>query len=557
MKRAAPILAALLGALLLAILATTPRSPVPASAPAEVFSAERAMADVEVIAARPHPTGSEANAQVRSYLTQQMRALGMEVTESTGVVSAQGTERLNRWSGRTDPPQTLTNLIGVLPGKDRSLPAVLLMSHHDSVWGSPGAPDDTAGVASSLEVVRAIKAQGQQQRDLIMLVTDAEELGLEGAEQFFAAHPLREQVGAVINMEARGGGGRTTLFQTSRENGAAIGLYAKAVSHPVASSLSAYVYSVLPNDTDLTPVIKGSYTAYNFAFIGRSGLYHSPKATPANLDQGSLQDMGGQVLDLTRALLAAPVMPPKAPDVVFFDALGLTTITYPAWLGWLMLAAALGAFVLAFKDGDLRAARGGAARLAGLIAGAGILLYGLNRLSTGFAKGEYYDRLAAIPQLELMAMYAASAAALPAFGGWRGGKSGVVGAGMVLLILGAIAQWLAPTAAYVIVVPLVLIAMALHVPGRIASGVVAAVIGGYMLGLGHQLMQGVGPTMPMAAALPLSVAVLALLPLWPSLGRRSAWKAAAGLLLAAVSVALWVQVDAPADTRAVYADSKV
>lgn len=556
MSRAVPIIAVLLGALLLAILGTTPRAPVPASAAPELFSAARAMTDVRVIAAQPHPTGSAENAQVRTYLMQRMRTLGMAVTENAGVVSAKGTERLNRWSGRNDPPATLTNLIGILPGKDRSLPAIMLMSHHDSVWGSPGAPDDTAGVASSLEVVRAIKALGPQQRDLIVLITDAEELGLEGAEQFFATHPLREQVGAVINMEARGGGGRTTLFQTSRQNGAAMALYADAVSHPVASSISAFVYSVLPNDTDLTPVIEGEYTAYNFAFIGRSGLYHSPKATPGNLDQGSLQDMGGQVLDLSRALLAAPIMPPKAADVVFFDLFGLTTITYPAWLGWLMLAVALGGFILAFKDRDLRAARGGAARLAALMVGAGVLLYGLNRLSTGFAKGEYYDRLAAIPQLELMAMFAASAAALLAFGGWRGGKSGVVGAGMVLVILGTVAQWFAPTAAYVIVVPLLLVALALHLPGRIGSGVVAAVAAGYMLGLGHQLMQGVGPTMPMAAALPLSVAVLALLPIWPQFSRRTACKAAAGLLIAAVGVALWVQFDAPADTRAVYADSK-
>ncbi len=404
-------------------------------------------------------------------------------------------------------------------------------------------------------MVRAITARGPQQRDLIVLITDAEELGLEGAEQFFATNPLREKVGAVINMEARGGGGRTTLFQTSRENGAAMAVYADAVSNPVASSLSAFVYSILPNDTDLTPVIEGPYTAYNFAFIGRSGLYHSPKATPANLDQGSLQDMGGQVLDLSGALLAAPDMPAKAPDVVFFDAFG-STITYPAWLGWLILAATLAAFVLAFKDGDLRAARGGAARLAGLIVGAGVLLFALNALSTAFAKGEYYDRLAAIPQLELMAMFAASAAALLAFGGWRAGKSAVAGAGVVLLILGASAQWFAPTAAYVIVVPLLLVALALHLPGRIGSGMVAAIVSGYMLGLGHQLMQGVGPTMPMAAALPLSVAVLALLPLWPQFSRRAAVKAACGLLVLAVGVALWVQFDAPADTRAVYADSK-
>ena len=53
---------------------------------------------------------------------------------------------------------------------------------------------------------------------------------------------------------------------------------------------------------------------FNFAFIGRPGLYHSPLATPDALDQGALQDMGRQLLDLTRGLLAAPALPGKAAD---------------------------------------------------------------------------------------------------------------------------------------------------------------------------------------------------------------------------------------------------
>ncbi len=556
MRNLGPALGALVAAILLAIAATTPPGPRPADAPATSFSAIRAMADVRIIAQRPHVTGSVENAMVRDHIARRMAALGMEVSTSTGLIDAKGTKRLNRWSGRNDPPARLVNLIGILHGKNRILPAVVLMSHHDSVWGSPAAADDSAGVAASLEAVRAIRAAGQPERDLIMLVTDGEELGLQGARQFWATHPLRNQIGAVINMEARGGGGRTTLFQTSHGNGAAVQVYADAVDHPGASSLAAFVYSVLPNDSDLTPVIKHDYAAYNFAFIGRSGLYHSPLATPENLDQGSLQDMGGQVLDLANALLKAPTLPGKTVDVVFFDLFGRTTLAYPIWLGWvMMLLAGGGLFWIVRQDG--RAELGaGAGRMLALILGSALAFFVLNRLSLGLEPANYYDRLAAIPRLEVMVALAALAAFLALFGGWRPSRGGVVGAALPLFIIGLAAQILAPTAAYVLTLPLVLTALALlarHVAVRIG---VAALVAGYLLSLGHQLMQGVGPTMPFAAALPLALAVLALLPLWPGVAARNARALALAFLLGAMSMSLWVLLDQPAPSRAVYSDSK-
>lgn len=547
---------AMLVAVGLAILATTPPAPLSYSAASTVFSAARAMRDVQLIASEPHVTGTAESLQVIDIIIKRMTDLGMEVSTQQGTIDARGTAKRNSWTGRADPPATLTNLIGILPGKDRKLPAVLLMAHHDTVWGSPGAADDTAGVAAALEVIRALRTQGPPQRDLVLLLTDGEELGLQGARKFFAQAPLRSHVGVVINMEARGGGGRTTLFQTSHQNGAAVRLYADAVRRPGASSLSAFVYSVLPNDTDLTPVIQGPYVAYNFAFIGRPGLYHSPKATPERLDQGSLQDMGGQVLDLTRALLSAPQLPAKAADAVFFDAFGLTTITYPVWLGWIMLALSLGGFGLVLRRDGTAGLGSGAGRMGGLLALAGLLLFALNRLSLGLGPSNYYDRLAAIPRLEVIAALACAAAYLLAFGAWKPARGAIVGAALPLLVLGAVAQFAAPTAAYVIVLPALLVALGLCVPGAWSKAAVAALVAGYMLGLGHQLMQGVGPTMPMAAALPLGLAGLALLPLWPRLSQRNARAAAVGLLVAAAAVALWVQMDPPADTRAVYSDSK-
>ena len=67
--------------------AALPPAPIPASAPATEFSAERAMAHVREIAQRPHATGSADNVRVREYVVAQLRALGLEpqVQEATGI----------------------------------------------------------------------------------------------------------------------------------------------------------------------------------------------------------------------------------------------------------------------------------------------------------------------------------------------------------------------------------------------------------------------------------------------------------------------------------------
>lgn len=489
-----------------------------------------------------------------------MTALGMETQTDAAPLPAKGLKRLNKWSGRSDTALTMTNVIGILPGRDRSLPAVMLMSHHDTVWGSPGAADDTAGVAASLEVVRAVKVQGLAERDLIVLATDAEELGLMGAVHFFANNPLRHRVGAIINLEARGGGGRANMFQTSRNNGTAMELYATYATQPAASSLAAFIYSVLPNDTDLTPALEGDYTAYNIAFIGRSGLYHSPLITPDRLDQGSLQDMGNQTLELTTAMLKADGMPGKAPDRVFFDWLGVTTVHYSVGLGWLILAGAIAAFGFALRRDGTKGLGSGALRFTVLTVVAGLLTFAFNWISLGGARGEYYDRLAAIPRLEIVACLACLAAFATVIGAWRASSGAIVGFATPLLVLAIYGQAVAPTAIYFVALPLLLVALALALPaGKLrqygAVAVCAAVIS-YMLPLGHFVMQGVGAGMPYAAVLPFALTVLAVLPLWQGVDQRKAWLTAGIAAELALVLSLWVLLDAPADTVAVYVDNK-
>jgi len=555
-------LIALAGAVILAIMATTPPGPAAADAPATAFSATRAMADVRVIGRAPHPTGSAGDAQVRDYLISRLKSMGMEVATATGTMSTPAKKRLDGWRRAVEPAPPLTNIIAILPGRDRAQPAVLLMAHHDSVWGSPAAADDGAGVASVLETIRAIRAGGQPRRDVMVLFTDGEELGLEGAKSFFANDPRRGHVGVIVNLETRGGGGRATMFETGSDNGAMMDLFAKAVRRPVSTSLSVFIYKKLPNSTDLTVAKQSGYPGFNFAFIGRSGLYHSPLATPDALDQGALQDMGRQTLDLTRALADAPALPGRAADRTFFDAYGLVFVSYPAALGWVFLVTgAVGYGAAAWRRATVGEVAKGAGMLLALILVATAGLYIVNGISGAWGKVNYYDRLAAIPRLQLQALLVCLAAFLT-IRHWLPSRVGsIAGAAIPLLVLGAILQAVAPTASYPCVVPAMLGGVALAIDrfaGRsvgIAATMVAAMLGvGYMLGLGFFLMQAVGPGMPMAAAIPLAISAVLLLPLMPE--PRRALMVAAALLAVATGIALWVLLDPVAPSAAVYSDTK-
>jgi hypothetical protein len=558
------LLAATVGAVILAIIATTPPAPLPVSAAVTEFSAGRAMVDDRVIARTPHPTGSVADAQVRAYLVARLRAMGLETSTPGGTMSAEAAQRLELWRGTPAPPPPLANVVGILPGKDRALPAVLLMAHHDSVWGSPGAADDGAGVASALETIRAIKAAGRPPRDLMVLFSDGEELGLEGAKAFFASDPRRAHVGVIVNMETRGGGGRASMFETGSDNGAMMALFGQAVHRPVSTSLSVFIYKKLPNSTDYTVAKKLGYPGFNFAFIGRPSQYHSPTATPDALDQGAVQDMGRQVLDLTRALLAVPALPGKAPDRVFFDAFGLFFVSYAAWVGWVLLAlSAIGYGVAAFGRTRLGEIGRGVAMTLALFVGAGLLLFAVNFVSGGYGRTNYYDRLAAIPRLEVQALLLCLAAGALVWGLVAAARPARVGltAGMAapLLLFGLFAQATAPTAAFPIIVPLLLGGVAAAIwrfagarVGMVAS-VIAAMLGaGYMIALGWQLIEAVGPVTPMVVAVPLALAAVLLAPLVPAVARGRALQAAGLLIILALAIALWVRLDALAPSVAVY-----
>ncbi len=70
--------------------------------------------------------------------------------------------------------QKFTNLIAVIPGKDRSQSPILLGAHYDSVIDAPCADDNATSVAMNLAIAEEF-SEGELARDLIIALFDAEE----------------------------------------------------------------------------------------------------------------------------------------------------------------------------------------------------------------------------------------------------------------------------------------------------------------------------------------------------------------------------------------------
>ncbi|MEG1871030.1 MAG: M28 family metallopeptidase, partial [Peptostreptococcaceae bacterium] len=85
---------------------------------------------------------------------------------------------------------TINNVIGVLKGKDSTLPPLVLGAHFDHVGMDlngtvyNGALDNGSGTAFLLHLAKYIKTLGIPDRDIIFAAFNAEEFGLKGSQAF-------------------------------------------------------------------------------------------------------------------------------------------------------------------------------------------------------------------------------------------------------------------------------------------------------------------------------------------------------------------------------------
>lgn len=330
--------------------------PAPKSADSDPtgFSADHAKQLIDTFADEPHSVlHTEAHARSRDEIVTMFKDLGyqpeihsdpMPLSEATNTsqYSEAGLDALARLNTE--------NIVVRVPGKTDD--TMMLTAHYDSAvdfektadgrWDpkpgvSSGAADDGYGVATIIETLRAIKADGRTpERSLLSVITDAEELNLLGAMNEMLHHRADyDNVDLIVNIEARGTSGPAVMFETSDTNASATEFFLKNAPRPFATSLMPAVYRMMPNGTDLSIYLKEGFTGLNFASIGNSENYHTASDSPAYSDLTSLQHYGDQVLGLARAWSFDQDTPKLTDDQdrVFFPVFSGFTVHYPATVG--------------------------------------------------------------------------------------------------------------------------------------------------------------------------------------------------------------------------------
>lgn len=325
--------AAPLALTLVAALPVVPPQAVPADVSDSTFSAERAMQDLEMVAAVPHPTGSAAQQRVREYLVAQAEGLGLptEVQQDAG----SGAE----------------NVIVRMAGRANSAHDVLITAHYDSVPSAPGAADNGMAVAAMLETMRVLQAQEPLANDIVFLFTDGEERGLKGIAAFVHEHPAADRIGVAFAFEGLPESSGTVMRNTTPGDAWLVGQLAEA-SVPVFANSATNSSDRQHLGNDFAMFAPVGIVAAEFLTEGDVVRYHNAGDNVAAIDAGVVQDHGDTMVALARHFgdLDLSLVRPADHDLVFFTAPVMDLVTYPVWLAQalaLTAAVALGVIVAA------------------------------------------------------------------------------------------------------------------------------------------------------------------------------------------------------------------
>ena len=283
--------------------------PKPQGIDAEGFSAARVAADIEVISKEHHSVAHpEERTAVREYLLERLSELGADTVSVFRYDSLVGPK--NKHVVYTfDAYDVLAEFTPLKQSQDTTY--LMLVAHYDSRYSQPmpkdtvwsyGAADDGYGVGVILETVsQLLKQRENWNQGVKVLFTDAEEVGMMGMTAIWENNrEVFENVGFMINIEARGPWGPALLFEACPGNEKVVDLYASAAEYPYTYSLTTVVYSFMPNFTDFT-IVKDSIPGLNFSTIADVNHYHTDLDNFSNISQKSIQHYGAQVLPVASA----------------------------------------------------------------------------------------------------------------------------------------------------------------------------------------------------------------------------------------------------------------
>lgn len=275
------------------------------------FSAERIVNDIEVISQKCHSVAHpEERAEVREYLIARLKQIGADTIRTFKYESLTGPE--NKHVTYTfDATNILATFAPV--NVDNEASYLLMVAHYDSRYSQPiakkdtvwsyGAADDGYGIGVILESInQALKYRNEWQQGIKVLFTDAEEVGMKGMKAMWEKNREEfDNIGFMINIEARGPYGPALLFETSPGNEKIMELY-KSAKYPFTYSLTTVVYNFMPNFTDFT-IVKDEIPGMNFSTIADINHYHTDLDNFSNINTKSIQHYGSQITPIVKEYL--------------------------------------------------------------------------------------------------------------------------------------------------------------------------------------------------------------------------------------------------------------
>ena len=296
----------------------------PATAPETTFSAERAMVHLNVIASESRAIGMPGHEAARDYLVAELTAMGLqpEIQTTSSVLRFEGAD--------TFGAGMVSNVIVRIPGTANT-GAIAINAHYDGGATGPAAGDNGVGVVATLEVARAVLAGEPLANDLIIVFSDAEEVGDLGSAAFNQDHPWAQDVRIAINFEAQGSGGPAMLYATSDEDGWLTGEYLSVAPEASAYSLLPELVKSLPGRLacDLEDYLIKGAAGLGFVIADDTTDYHTATDTVTNVDQGSIQQEGDNTLAAVRHFGNLDLTEvPRETNRVYFTILPGVTIHY-------------------------------------------------------------------------------------------------------------------------------------------------------------------------------------------------------------------------------------
>ena len=297
--------------------------PSPKAADHEGFSSARVVEDIAVISKEHHSVAHPVErAKVREYLVERLQGLGADTVMLYGYDSLVGPK--NRHVVYTFDADNILAEFAPENASD-STAYLMFVAHYDSRYSQPmpkqdtvwsyGAADDGYGVGVTLETVaQLLKQRTDWNQGVKVLFTDAEEVGMYGmTAQWENNREVFDNVGLMINIEARGPMGPALLFETCPGSEKIMDLYADAAKYHYTYSLTTVVYTFMPNFTDFT-IVKDYIPGMNFSTITDVNHYHTDKDNFSNINEKSIQHYGEQILPIAQEY----VMNDKYADKDFF-----------------------------------------------------------------------------------------------------------------------------------------------------------------------------------------------------------------------------------------------